>query len=492
MRIIPFQQALRPAIPTVRGNIEYRRLQEQLFRMDEILIVSGVEGSFIERSVDRYVENAKKAKVEVKNHHIKKHQATSVLALRSLILKSMLGETCRGMSLQLAHSPLFQRFCGIGRIDETRVPSKSMIQGFIDIVSEEELSEVLNKLLIATQSDTLELAESTDLESIWIDTTCVKTHIHYPVDWVLLRDATRTLIKAVIVIRKYGLKTRMSNPSNFMSKMNSLCMKMTQCRRKKDSRRVQKETLRLMKKLVTTIRKHAQRHYALLDKEWEKTDLSRKQAENILSRITNVLDLLPEAQRQAHERIIGERQINNEDKILSLYEQATNVIVRGKADAAVEFGNTLYFAEQAEGLIVDWKFFKASAPADSKLMPESVLRIQSSLSLKVRAVGADRGFDSETNQNFLNQHTIFNGITPKNPHQLRERMENSNFRASQKRRASTEARIEIFKNCFLGDILKVKGFENRSLAIAWAVLAHNLWVLARLPTKERALLKLAA
>lgn len=490
MRIIPFQQPLRPAIPTVRGNIEYRRLKEQLERMDEILLVSGIESSFIERSVDRYVESGKQVGAKVNNYQIKRHEATSVLALRSLILKSMLGETCRGMSLQLAHSPLFQRFCGIGRIDETRVPSKSTIQGFIDIVSEAELSEIVIKLLSATQSDTLELEEITDLESIWIDTTCVKTHIHYPVDWVLLRDATRTLIKAVKVIRKHGLKVRMSNPSNFMSKMNSLCMKMTQCRRKKDSRRVQKETLRLMKKLVTTIRKHAKRHYDLLDKEWERTDLSRKQAENILSRITNVLDQLPEAQRQAHERIIGNRQINNEDKILSLYEKATNVIVRGKADAAVEFGNTLYLAEQADGLIMDWKFFEDSAPADSKLMPESVLRIQSSLSLKVRAVGADRGFDSETNQNFLNQHTIFNGITPKNPHLLREKMDNSDFRASQKRRASTEARIGIFKNCFLGDVLKVKGFKNRSLAIAWGVLAHNLWVLARLPTKEQ--LKLAA
>ena len=42
------------------------------------------------------------------------------------------------------------------------------------------------------------------------------------------------------------------------------------------------------------------------------------------------------------------------DKILSLYEQDVRILVRGKAGAEVEFGNALYLAEQADGLIVDY------------------------------------------------------------------------------------------------------------------------------------------
>ena len=46
--------------------------------------------------------------------------------------------------------------------------------------------------------------------------------------------------------------------------------------------------------------------------------------------------------RQAHERIIGERQVPNHEKILSLFELNLHTLNRGKAGAQVEFGNTLF------------------------------------------------------------------------------------------------------------------------------------------------------
>jgi hypothetical protein len=61
-------------------------------------------------------------------------------------------------------------------------------------------------------------------DEIFADTTCVKSHIHFPVDWVLLRDATRTLIKAIELIRGQGLKHRMGDPKKFMRDMNKLCI----------------------------------------------------------------------------------------------------------------------------------------------------------------------------------------------------------------------------------------------------------------------------
>ena len=66
------------------------------------------------------------------------------------------------------------------------------------------------------------------------------------------------------------------------------------------------------------------------------------------------------------------------------------------------------------------------------------------------------------------------------------------FAVIQKRRAQTEARIGIFKNAFLGRPLRVRGFVHRELSISWHVLAHNLWVLARLLQAEEKSLKQAA
>ena len=72
-------------------------------------------------------------------------------------------------------------------------------------------------------------------------------------------------------------------------------------------------------------------------------------------------------------------------------------------------------------------------------------------------------------------------MCPKSVKELSERMQDEDFRLNQKRRSQTEARIGILKNEFLGKPLRRKGFDSREHGVAWAVLAHNLWVVARLP-----------
>jgi len=267
--------------------------------------------------------------------------------------------------------------------------------------------------------------------------------------------------------------------------MNRLSLQMTHARRAKDSKKQRKKTLRLMKQQVKVVAGHARRHRALLDQEWGQTDWTRPQAQQVLRRIDGVLALLPGAQKQAHERIIGERQVNNADKVLSLYETDTRVIVRGKARAEVEFGNTLLLAEQKDGLIVDWQLHRQSAPADPRQLPQSLQRIEAAYGVgAVRALGTDRGFSSTANQALLAAKEIYDGICPKNPARLKERMEEARFARLQRRRSQTEGRIGIFKNGFLGRPLRAKGFAHREMAVSWQVLTHNLWVLARLEQKQ--------
>ena len=63
---------------------------------------------------------------------------------------------------------------------------------------------------------------------------------------------------------------------------------------------------------------------------------------------------------------------------------------------------------------------------------------------------------------------------------MHEAFEDPSFREAQKRRAQTEGRIGILKNVFIGDRLSAKGFEHQRLEVAWCVMIHNLWVLARM------------
>lgn len=203
-------------------------------------------------------------------------------------------------------------------------------------------------------------------DEIFADTTCVKANIHFPVDWILLRDATRTLIKAIELIRRRGLKYRICDPKQFLRDMNKLCIEMTHVRKKRGARKMCKQILRRMKKLMKTVENHACNYHRELEARWQETGWSRIETQVVLDRIQNILDQLPQAVHQAHERIIGERRVANKNKILNFYEPDIHVLIRGKADAEVEFGNGLYLAEQADGLIVDWEFIKEQPPGDNK------------------------------------------------------------------------------------------------------------------------------
>jgi hypothetical protein len=292
-------------------------------------------------------------------------------------------------------------------------------------------------------------------------------------------------MQSVELIRSHGLKSRMCEPQEFITKINRLSMEMTHTRRKKNSNKERKRVLREMKRVVTVVRAHAQRYYALLDENWQATDWTRPQAEQVLERLKSIIEALPAAVKQAHERIIGERQVANDEKILSLFEPDIHVIVRGKAGEEVEFGNLLVLGEQIDGLIMDWELFKEQVPADPRLVRPSVERVENSLALSLKGLITDRGFDNKTNVRWLEERGIFAGLCPRDPRALREAMKDADFAQAQRRRAQTEARIAIFKNEFLGRPMRSEGFENRALQVAWGVLTHNLWVLAEKLREQR-------
>lgn len=483
--IIPFQPALPQALPTIEGNVDYRDFRDQLVRIDELLILSGLETQLLETDLERWLQQHPRVGARAQQNH----QLHSQRALRCHIARILLKEDYRGFALRLADSPVLQFFCRLGEVDRVRVPAKSTLQRYDLWWKEAEVRELICKLLSLGSAEPaqLQLTEPLDLESAFLDTTCLEANIHYPVDWVLLRDGTRTLMKAVQLIRGQGLKHRMEAPESFMSRINKRCIQMTHAWNRKDpreSQRQRKQTFRQMDRLVGTVRNHARRYRDLLDTQWKQTQWTRPQAEQVLARMDQVLEQLPQARQQARQRIISGELVPNEEKIISLYEPEVQVIVRKKAGAEVEFGNTLLLGENPQGLIVDWELFRESAPADSSLLARSVGRMERAYGPELKAVAADRGFDSQTNQIGLEEDGIYNGVCPRSPRQLQERARSWKFKKLQRRRAQTEGRIGILKNVFLGQKMRSKGFAHRELTVTWTVLVHNLWVLARQPRTQ--------
>lgn len=374
-------------------------------------------------------------------------------------------------------------------VDAVRPVSKSTLERFEKLFDPEALAGLVHQLnrAVANEANAQQLLyrqTALRFDALFADTTCVKAHIHFPVDWVLLRDATRTLMKAVSLIRGRGLKHRIGLPEEFIRQMNKLCIEMTHTRKKPDAPKRRKRILRRMKQLMKTVEGHARNYHALLEERWRETGWSELETQVVLDRIQGILDQLPQAVHQAHERIIGQRRVANADKILSLYEPDVHVLVRGKAGAEVEFGNGLYLVEQADGLIVDWDFMQDQPQADSRLVQPSLKRIADHYG-SPESYTADRGFDSSANALVLEELDILNGICPKSVTTLRQKLEDQGFCLLQKRRGATEGRIGIFKNAYLGRPLRSKGFKHRQIRIEWCILGHNLWKLATLAAQKR-------
>ena len=498
MVILSTQRKFDKDIPIVFGNAEFTAERELLITIDEIIRQSGVEKIVMDYFID--VARVNKA-IEVFGtdtpsrltaNEIANVKDNAVLALRASILRKRLKLSLRAFALALSHSDLYQWFCRINRFFDPRIPGKSHL-GELENRLPVDVIRQLDTLLLRSAANGEVLYEPIDFSQYYLDSTCISANIHFPVDWLLLRDATRTMMKAVSRIRTLGLKNRMPfEPNGYISKMNKLCMQMTFAKRKKDSKRQRKSILRKMKNLLKKVSHHAMKHFELLDKNWETVDISRPQAEQILKQISNVTGKLADIVRCAHERIIGERKVANADKLLSIYEDNVHVIVRHKSGAEVEFGNTLLLAEQDDGVIVDWKLFCDQAPADSRLLQNVHQRITEKLEIDVKLIAGDRGFDSKANQAYFEKENIFNAVAPRNPQQLQHRLEEERFRQSQNRRSQTEARISILSHCFCGDPMRQRGFEHREIHMGLSVLSHNLWVLARLKLAQEAKRKHAA
>ncbi len=128
------------------------------------------------------------------------------------------------------------------------------------------------------------------------------------------------------------------------------------------------------------------------------SDLSEAQAAVVISRIKGVIENIPQAIEQAHERIIGERRV---------------------------------------------------APAD-KLLEEALRETSVNTGMPVGLMCWDRGFGNKEIQRDLAEKDPArkDHIASKSLVEFNEQMEDSEFRESQQRRAQTEGRIGIIKNVF--------------------------------------------
>lgn len=481
---VAIQSWLRPALTPVGANADFHRYKQTLDDISSTLRTSGLENQAIDMALEGFPSADPAAR--------SRRAGFAVESLRVEIVRHIHGlSSFRKASAMVCASDLLSDFCGLRDLEGVKRSSRSTLERRSKIFSEEQLRRLLATLTeVCGNSDlagSVGLPEAVPMDVCLVDGTCLEANIHFPVDWVLLKDVSTTLLKALKLMREEGVKARMpEQPEAFARQMNRLCMEMTHARRRKDARKRRKSILRRMKKLLRTIGAHAARHREKLLAEHPRTRWSPAQAGRICERIEGKLGQIDTVIRQAHERIIGGRKVDNKDKVLSVHESDAHVIVRGKAGKEVEFGNTLFISENAGGYITDWRLYPEQAPAEGEQLAESLRRQEEyDLDDPVRAVCADRGFSSKKVSKLLEEKDIYDATCPRAPADMAGRMGEQEFASLQRRRGGTESRIATLRNIWLGGRVRAKGHTHRALAVGWGVLAHNLWFVARKLAQSR-------
>lgn len=499
---IAIQEPLRLAKIEVIGNCDHANLTKRLECLDLLLRGGCLEAQAIDLHLERTKEEALKgiankaereAALRGWERKIQRYGREAVTALRVNVLRHELGvPSARGLSRMVSGSEQLASFCGLLTGMRVHGSSKSRLDRLGRLFSEADLRQLHATLTSVAGSEELcgdiGMEQALAMDTVLADGTCMEANIHYPADWTLLSDVARTLLLGIARIREHGLLCRMPESAAAMrTAFNNLCIEMTHTRRRKNSKGARKAVLRRMKKLLNRIGDHARSHLERLITEGQSHGFSMGEKMQLQRRMERMLELLPKVIKQAHERIIGGRQVPNADKILSVYEPDVRVLVRGKSGKEVEYGNHCFLAENEAGYIVDWHLYRGIAPGEPQQLRDSIIR-QWKLQVDddLKAVVSDRGLNSKRNSEMLKRNGIFDATCPRDPDKLQQRLDEADFKRLQKRRGSTEARIAILKNSRLGGRIRAKGFTNRSVLLAWSILSHNLWVLTQYSAEVKA------
>jgi IS5 family transposase len=198
----------------------------------------------------------------------------------------------------------------------------------------------------------------------------------------------------------------------------------------------------------------------------------------ILIQLSNLLDLMRKVYDMTYKHEIEGLKVPNEEKIFSIYEQHTDIIVKGQRE--VQFGHKVSLATGASNLILDCQVLKGN-PADKIIFQSVINRVVKNYGKVPRDSATDGGYASLDNLNFAKELKIKNIVFNKVVGSLQNQVSSKNMETRLKKwRSSIEANISNLKRGF--DLIRCnwKGWVHFQAKVMWSVLAYNIRVLTEM------------
>jgi IS5 family transposase len=386
---------------------------------------------------------------------------TADQVVRAAIVKQMLGFTYKELAFHIIDSNSIRRFMRIGIADKGF--KKSVLNKNIKALSPQTWEAINAQIVQYSDDEKIEKGRE-----VRIDCTVVESNIHEPTDSSLLWDSIRVLTRLLHRAKEdFGLRVSFQDHSRrakrrLLGIMNS--------RSKKDRKskyadliKVTTKSIGYAKSAIEAIDQVASISHGLIALR-----LDLNQYSQLAARVVD----------QTQRRVLFGEDVPASDKVVSLFETHTDIIVKDRRDTF--FGHKICLTGGASNLIVDCLIVDGN-PADSSLTVEMLDRQKELYGRYPLKVALDGGFASKDNLNKAKEKQIKDVCFAKKRGLKVEDMCRSQwvYDRLRKFRAGIESGISWVKRCFGMTRCTWKGLRSFKSYVWASIVSANLLTLAR-------------
>jgi transposase, IS5 family len=339
------------------------------------------------------------------------------------------------------------------------------------------------RTLAALNESVVELACSLKVtrgRKLRTDGTVVETNIHHPTDDALLADGVRIISRLVgrakelipqsvcQAARGEPFRNRTRSAKRLAHKISKMALRRTQ-----EAKASYQAAYQRLVEVARYSIKQAERVRSMLE------DLPS--APKISEEISHFAGLLKRAVSQTHRRVFEGEQVSAVEKLLSIFEEHTAIIRRGKARNKTEFGRKVWLSEVEGGIVSGFRILEGNAGDEAQLRAtlEDHLRL---FGKPPELVAADRNVHSKENELVAKEMKVKKVCLPKAGKKSTERKEHERqrwFKRARRFRAGIEGRISVMKRREYLGRCRDKGEEGFGRWVGWGVLTGNLGTIAQ-------------
>ncbi len=397
-----------------------------------------------------------------------RHSTPVEVILRMLIVRRLYDWSFEATERNVSDSLVLRQFC---RLYLEAAPDDTTLIRWATLIGPETL-EGLNERVVALAFE----RKVTRGRKLRTDATVVETNISHPTDSSLLSDGLRVLGRLMGKAKQTlgGSGERFRNRTRSARRLARSIAQGAR-RRTEEAKEASKEAYERLIGVARASSKQATKVLGMLRAQ------ARLGAESLAEEIERLQGLLERVVQQTERRVLGGESVEASEKLVSLFEEHTAIIARGKAGKRVEFGRKVWLEEVEGGIVTGYRVLEGN-PSDEKQLLASLENHQRLFGRPPWLVAADRGVYSQENEEAARRMGVKRVALPKKGAKNEERRRHERqgwFRRAGRFRAGIEGRISVMKRRGYLGRCREKGEEGFGRWVGWGVLTSNLHAIAR-------------